>query len=160
MFVSYLNVSKAFDRVWVEGLFYQLRKIGIKGKTWRLLYKCFKGFLCRVRLHDKYSNWYEMSCGIHQGGYLSLVKYTAFINSLLVILKDSNLCCELYNIKTSPLGYTEDIAAASTNKNKIDQVLNIANDQSSKWRYDLNAKKISGNGLWWIHSKQQTQHAV
>ena len=141
VFVAYLDVSKAFDRVWVEGLFYQLRKIGIKGKTWRLLFKCYKGFLCRVRLHGKYSNWYEMKCGIHQGGYLSLVKYTAFINSLLTILKASDLCCNILHFKTSPLGYADDIAAACTSKHKIDQVLNIVNTHSSKWRYDLNAKK-------------------
>ena len=141
VFVDYLDVSKAFDRVWVEGLFYQLRKIGIKGKTWRLLFKCYKGFLCRVRLHGKYSNWYEMKCGIHQGGYLSLVKYTAFINSLLTILKASDLCCNILHFKTSPLGYADDIAAACTSKHKIDQVLNIVNTHSSKWRYDLNAKK-------------------
>ena len=33
VFVTYLDVSKAFDRVFIEGLFYQLRKIGIIGKT-------------------------------------------------------------------------------------------------------------------------------
>ena len=141
VFVTYLDVSKAFDRVWVEGLFYQLRNIGIKGKTWRLLFKCYKGFLCRVRLYGKYSDWYEMRCGIHQGGYLSLVKYTAFINSLLIILNTSNLCCSILHIKTSPLGYADDVAAACTSKNKIDQVLDIVNSHSSKWRYDLNAKK-------------------
>ena len=91
IFVAFLDVSKAFDRVFIEGLFYQLRKIGIKGKTWRLLYGCYKGFLCRVRICDRYSEWYEMSCGIHQGGYLSLIKYIAFINSLLVELKDAKI---------------------------------------------------------------------
>ena len=140
-FVAYLDVSKAFDRVWVEGLFYQLRKIGIVGKTWRLLYNCYKGFLCRVRLHDRYSSWYEMTCGIHQGRYLSLVKYTAFINSLLNVLDVSNLCCNIGDLRATPLGYADDMAAASTSKNKIDQVLAIVHVHSGKWRYDLNANK-------------------
>ena len=109
VYVVYLDVSKAFDRVWIEGLFYQLRKIGIKGKTWRLLYKCYKGFLCRARVHNSYSEWYEMKCGIHQGGYLSLVKYITFINSLLTELKDTNLCCTIHRIKSSPIGYADDM---------------------------------------------------
>ena len=45
------------------------------------------------------------------------------------------------NIKTSPLGYADDVAVACTSKNRIDQVLSIVNTHSSKWRYDLNARK-------------------
>ena len=82
-----------------------------------------------------------MTCGIHQGGYLSLLKYVAFINSLLVELKESKLCCPLYKIPSSPLGYADDIAAASISKHNTEQVLNIVYAHSCKWRYDLNAKK-------------------
>ena len=82
-----------------------------------------------------------MLCGIHQGGFLSLIKYTAFINSLLVVLKESKLCCSISYIKTTPLGYADDIAAASTSKNKMDRVLLVVDEHSKLWRYDLNAKK-------------------
>ena len=37
--VTYLDVSKAFDGVWIDGLFYQLRKMGIVGRVWRKLSK-------------------------------------------------------------------------------------------------------------------------
>ena len=82
-----------------------------------------------------------MSCGIHQGGILSLLKYTAFINTLLVTLQDSGLYCALARLKTSPLGYADDVAAASTSKNNTDRILNIVHQHSCKWRYDLNADK-------------------
>ena len=94
-----------------------------------------------VELVYKSSDWYTMSCGIHQGGFLSLVKYIAFINSLLVSLKESNACCAIYNVKSSPVGYADDVAAASTSKNKMDRVLSIADEHSKKWRYDFNASK-------------------
>ena len=37
--VTYLDVSKAFDGVWIDGLFFQLRKMGIRGRVWHMLYK-------------------------------------------------------------------------------------------------------------------------
>ena len=37
VFVSYFDVSKAFDTVWINGLFYKLYKIGIRGKLWRIM---------------------------------------------------------------------------------------------------------------------------
>ena len=64
-----------------------------------------------------------MSCGIHQGGYLSLIKYTACIDSLIRNLEDSGACATIYGVNVSPLGYADDIASASVSKRKVDRVL-------------------------------------
>ena len=104
VFVTYLDVSKAFDGVWIQGLFYRLREMGVHGKTWRILYKTYLDFKCRARIQGKLSNWYVLRCGIHQGFFLSLIKYLAFINSLLTELENSGNCCTIYNINTSPIG--------------------------------------------------------
>ena len=50
VFVVYFDAAKAFDSVWTDGLFYQLRKMGVTGKIWRLLYKSYHDFRCKVRL--------------------------------------------------------------------------------------------------------------
>ena len=141
VFVTYLDVSKAFDGVWIKGLFASLWDLGIRGRTWRLLYNSYKDFKCRVRIQDSLSEWYPLRCGIHQGGYLSLIKYIAFINSLLVSLEHSNLCCAIYGVSVSPLGYADDIATASLSKLKTDRVLQAVYDHSCKWRYRFNPKK-------------------
>ena len=129
IFVTYLDVAKAFDGVWIGGIFYRLWEMGVRGRTWRLLYNSYKDFKCRVRVQGELSEWYPLRCGIHQGGYLSLIKYLAFINSLLVNLENSNLCCAIYGISVSPLGYA-------------DRVLQIVYDHSCTWRYKFNPKKI------------------
>ena len=143
VFVTYLDVSKAFDGVWIEGLFFRLRHLGVHGKTWRLLYKTYVDFKCRVKIQNQMSEWYSINCGIHQGGYLSLILYTAFINSLIVELEASRLCCVIHGISVSPLGYADDIATASTSKFRTDQTLRIVYGHSCKWRYFFNPKKSS-----------------
>ena len=142
IFVTYLDVTKAFDGVWIGGIFYRLWEMGVRGRTWRLLYYSYKDFKCRVRVQGELSEWYPLRGGIHQGGYLSLIKYLAFINSLLVNLENSNLCCAIYGISVSPLGYADDIATASISKTKTDRVLQIFYDHSCTWRYKFNPKKI------------------
>ena len=74
VFITYLDVSKAFDGVWIDGLFFCLRDLGIFGKTWRLLYKSYVDFRCRVRVSDQCSEWYPMSCGIHRGGIFIIIE--------------------------------------------------------------------------------------
>ena len=57
VFVAYFDVAKAFDSVWIDGLFYQLRIKGLVGKEWRLLYSTYTEFWCKVWLHGVYSDW-------------------------------------------------------------------------------------------------------
>ena len=95
-FVAFFDVAKAFDTVWIDGLFKQLHDLGITGRTWRLLYRGYINFKCCVKLCGDFSKWNKPQCGIHQGGFMSLMKYTVFINSLLVNLKNSGICCKLY----------------------------------------------------------------
>ena len=142
-FVPYFDVTKAFDEVWIEGLFYRLYKMGITGKSWRLLYMCYKDFKCKVRIQGTYSNPYNLKCGIHQGGFLSLFKYVAYINSLIEDLSRSGMCCEIYKIPSSPVGYADDVASCCLSKYKIDKILDIAYEHSSRWRYNFNPKKCA-----------------
>ena len=141
VFVMYYDVSKAFDTVWTNGLFYKLYEIGIRGRMWRLLYRAYKDFFCRVRIEGCVSEWYPMLTGIHQGGFLSLLKYTAFINELILSLQHSGLCCGVHDIPTCPSGYADDLATACLSKSKTDQVLNIVNNYGNRWRFHFNAKK-------------------
>ena len=60
VFVTYLDVSKAFDGVWIGGLFYRLWEIGIHGKTWRILFKSYKYFKCQARVQNQTSWWYPL----------------------------------------------------------------------------------------------------
>ena len=139
--VAYFDVAKAFDTVWIEGLFFQLFELGIRGKTWRILYNFYKNFRCCVRVQGKISDWYYLRFGIHQGGFLSLLKYTVFINSLINDLKHSGLCCKIYMTLSTPVGYADDLATCSTSKFKLDKAINVVAAHGRTWRYNFNAKK-------------------
>ena len=122
-FVAFYDVAKAFDTVWIDGLFMQMYDLGIRGKTWRLLYRCYIDFKSCVKLNGNFSSWYTPLCGIHQGGFMSLMKYTVFINSLLVSLKNANICAKIYRVPSTPLGYADDVATCCLSKMKLDRAM-------------------------------------
>ena len=139
--MAYYDVTKAFDTVWIDGLFFQIHKLGITGKVWRILYKTYIDFNCCVKLGSKNSKWYPMLRGIHQGGFLSLTKYIAFINELIIDLKNSGTCSVAHNLKCSPVSYADDLATCAKSKNKLDQAMQIVYKHGCKWRFEFNAKK-------------------
>ena len=82
-----------------------------------------------------------MSCGIHQGGILSLTKYIIFIHDLLVELENSKLCCQISCIPSSSAGYADDLAAATVSKNHTDRVHYMVDEYGKMWRFNFNAGK-------------------
>ena len=106
-----------------------------------LLFRCYTDFWCVARVQGHISDWYQLKCGIHQGGYMSLIKYTAFINSLIITLQNSGFCCSIRQIPSSPVGYAEDLATCSLSERKLEGALRLVNRHGCKWRYCFNAKK-------------------
>ena len=72
---------------------------------------------------------------------MSLIKYTLFIDSLIVILRESGLCCSIGRIPSSPVGYADDLAACCVSERKLDGALKVVYQHGCKWRYTYNAKK-------------------
>ena len=67
-----LDISKAFDRVWNEGLLYKLKLYGINGPLLNLSKRLLTNRLPRVVLNGQTSNWIEILAGLTQGSILVL----------------------------------------------------------------------------------------
>ena len=52
---------------------------------------------------------------------MSLLKYTVYINSLLI----SGHCCKIYHLLSTTVGYADDLASGSINESKLKQVMKI-----------------------------------
>ena len=142
VYVAYFDVSKAFDPVWINGLDFQLYELGVTGSLWRLFFKTHTEFSCFVRIGDRTSEPNNMLCGIHQGGFLSLVKYITFIDSLLVELKQSDLCCTIERVQTIPQGYADNLATYTLSGMIMERVLGIVERHGRVWRYPLMRARV------------------
>ena len=63
----YLDISKAFDRVWHDGLLYKLKRCGVSGPLLLLIQSFLKDGKQRTVLNGRNSNWGDVSAGVPQG---------------------------------------------------------------------------------------------
>ena len=66
----YLDISKAFDRVWHEGLIFKLRRCGVSDKPLLLIQSFLTDRKQRTVLNGKTSKWGCISAGVPQGSIL------------------------------------------------------------------------------------------
>ena len=63
----FLDISKAFDKVWHDGLIFKLRQNGISGDTINILQNFLRNRKQRVVLNSRCSSWADVNAGVPQG---------------------------------------------------------------------------------------------
>ncbi len=107
--IVFLDISKAFDRVWHPGLLFKLRQFGITGS----LYECLASYLSnrnqKVVIGGEESSIQTTNAGVPQGSILGPLLFLIFINDIVSVVEnpmflfadDSSLMNAFININTA-----------------------------------------------------------
>ena len=99
----FLDVRKAFDTVWIDGLMYKLfSDVGVNDKLWLAIKDLYIDVKARILYSGALSREFDISQGTRQGRILAPFMYIVYINSLVKVLFDHcfaisiNTLCHLH----------------------------------------------------------------
>ena len=142
--ISFKDLQSAYESVWHDGLFYKLHKLyNIDGNFLFYLKSYLQNRYNRVLLNDTNTQWTQHSAGLPQGGPLSPILWTIYINDIL-INKNS---IKLLALADDMSMYT--VASTLTYNNTIDLQSEIDNfyDWTLNWKLVINPDKCSSISL-------------
>ena len=75
-------MSKAFHKVWREGIIFKLQKNGISDNLLNILSDFLRNRKQRVTLNGQFSSWTKVNAGIPQGSIFNPLLFLIYINDL------------------------------------------------------------------------------
>ena len=91
----FLVISKAFDKVWHDGIIFKLKAYGVEGELLSLLKNYLENREQRVVLNGQTSEWRKIKSGVPQGSVRGPLLLLIYVNDLP---DGINSLCNFYNI--------------------------------------------------------------
>ena len=129
----FLDISKAFDKVWHEGLLLKLNQNGISGNLLKLLRDFLSYRKQRVVLNGQHSSWDNVNAGVPQGSILGLLLFLIYINDLSNNLSSN---CKLFADDTSLFSVVNNIHTSATT---LSQDLKAITKWAFQWKMIFNS---------------------
>ena len=141
VFCSFLDATKAFDRLHYCKLFRLLIKRKLPAHIIRLLINIYTNNFVRVAWHGVMSVYFLAVNGVKQGGVLSPVLFCLYIDDLLLALSKSGVGCFIGNNFVGALAYADDIVLVAPTASALRKLLSICGDYATEYCISFNAAK-------------------
>ena len=82
LYLAFVDLEKAFDRVPREVIWWAMRKLGVDEWLVRVVQAMYANVRSRVRVGDGYSEEFEVKVGVHQGSVLSPLLFIIVLEAL------------------------------------------------------------------------------
>ena len=143
----FVDVTKAFPTVWLDGLWKQLWNKGVQGKCLRVLHGLYQGAK-RVVSHDGVvSAEFTCNLGLHEGDPISPTLYLYFIDDLLKEVYAKHPGVQIVDCSTGAVSdvaaamQADDLVVVCESLEEIQAVAKTVYAYSKKWRFKLNSVK-------------------
>jgi exonuclease III len=137
----FIDVKKAFDMVWRNGLWFQLQQYGIDAKLWQMLRVMYRKVESCVVIDGEDSLYFVLEKGVRQGCTASPPLFIIFFNELCKELNASGLGIGIVGAVISALLFADDIVLISDSQTGLQQMMNIVHAFFHKWRLEENLAK-------------------
>ena len=128
----FLDISKAFDKVWHDGIIFKLKQNGISGKLHKHLHDFLVNRKQRVVLNGQVSSWANVKSGVPQGSILGPLLFLIYISDLPKGLSSN---AKLFADDTSLFSVIHD---SSTTRNELNNDLLKLNNWAYQWKMSFN----------------------
>jgi hypothetical protein len=142
-YMAFVDIKKAYDRVWRVGLWKKLFDMGVTGRMLHMIRAMFGSVIRSVLVNDAETDEFRVHAGVPQGSVLSPFLYSAYVNGLVLFLKNRGLGLWVYGSLVPLLLYADDIVLLAPTGDHLQRMLDALSEYARKWRFEVNIDKTN-----------------
>ncbi len=102
-YIAFLDVTKAYDKAWLDAILYVMHKEGTDLGTWKIIKELNSNLTATLK--TKYGNTRKINIkdSIRQGGVLSVIQYALLMDEINKEITKQNIGPKMENIQ-EPIG--------------------------------------------------------
>ena len=151
LYCAFIDLKKAFDSIYLNGLWLKLFNLGVKGKLLRIVHDMYSNIKLKIRSCNSYSEYFEVAIGLKQGEILSPLMFSIFINDLDIHLRGDNAYIHLrgdnaYTLTADEKNiilmlFADDMVIIGESPEKLQEKLNLLENYCNRWGLSVNTSK-------------------
>jgi hypothetical protein len=146
-FLAFLDISKAYDRTWRDGLLLHLLRAGVQGQMWDVIADMYSALYHRVMVNGIPSREFASFIGVAQGSCLSPLLFVIFISDVIREWRAHGLGVRIRGMEDSDpiagLLFADDIVLVADSESELQRALDILSRHARHWRYRFNHDKCA-----------------
>ena len=143
LYLVFLDVTKAYDKAWLDGILYNLYNRGVTGPTWNMIRKLNLNLKAEIKTNHGLTRPIQIRDSIRQGGVLSVLLYAAIMDEISTETMKENLGIQIknQNTKVGCMLWMDDVVLISDNREEMQELLNKTNEVANMYHLEFGKEK-------------------
>ena len=143
IYITYLDVTKAYDKAWLTGIMYVLHNNGVQGPLWNTIRNLNMNLKAKIKTKDGLTEAINIKDSIRQGGVLSVILYALLMDEIAKEINHENKGCLIPGLtkKVGCLLWMDDVVLLSECPNEMQDILNITHKIAKKYHIQFGKEK-------------------
>ena len=143
VFAAFLDCSKGFDKIDHSGIFQKLMDRKIPLYFLNVIVYWYRNLSSVVKWNGAFSESFQVTSGVRQGGILSPRLFIIYVNDLLVALRDSKAGCHIADLFVAAIMYADDLTLLAPTRSSLQRLLDVCQSYGLDWCISYNPTKTN-----------------
>ena len=140
-YITFLDVTKAYDKAWLDAIMYVMNKQGCDGATWDLTDRLNQNLTATIRTKHGMTRPININNSIRQGGVLAVTQYATLMDEINTEINRAKCTTQTILTPTQHAYKADDVAIITNNIEDQQTLLSITNTTANKYRIQFGQEK-------------------
>ena len=145
VYLVFLDVTKAYDKAWLDAIMFVLHKQGLKSRLWTIIKKLNEKLTATIYTKHGETRPIRIKDSIRQGGVLSVMQYALLIDEINKAIQKTGLGIKTNNNTDEEsiacLLWMDDVVLVATEELEMQELLNITDRISKRYHIEFGRAK-------------------